>query len=577
MSHRSALCRVAALSLLGVAAGAADARASTYCVADPACVAAGGHDSGADLGDGLADAAAHAGNDKVKVGPGTFTGPFAYVPPGDLELVGAGADATVLHLPPGAAGETLLTLSKSSVASLRLAVGAGNGNTGLTLVRGVATDIAVDFAAGSTSSAGVRIDGGLLQDARVVTPAEINSYAVVAGDLPYQISRADLRSQHGIVSQSPLFPSHVDRTRIHARVGIVHNCGQLVVDDVLVRGPELVHGVWGRDLTCPGDTRLTLRHATVAGSGAAGVLAQGWGAGNDVEVRVANSIISGVKYGLSRHAGEGARAALIADWSSWEPAGVVSENLTGGTGTLVAGVRVAGAPGFVDPGADDFRLRADSPLVDAGEPAALQPGEPITDLAGRLRLAPGKFGAAARRDLGAYERQPLLAMPTPAPPAGPVSAPAPAGPAPVPGPVPDGAATSVALQLSGARRQRALRSGVTLVARSDSAVRLRTTARLRLGRRTLRLPAGSAAVAAGGSSPLVVRLPARRRAAAKRTLLAGKRVAVTVRVSATAADGRTAEASRVVRVIGARAAARPKTVEASRVAKVSMGMKAVVR
>src|SRR5829696_7791609 len=40
--------------------------------ADPVCVAEGNTDSGADLGDGIADAAAHAGDDTVRVGPGSF-------------------------------------------------------------------------------------------------------------------------------------------------------------------------------------------------------------------------------------------------------------------------------------------------------------------------------------------------------------------------------------------------------------------------------------------------------------------------------------------------------------------------
>jgi hypothetical protein len=46
------------------------ASANTYCVADPACVTAGGIDSGADPEDGFSDAAANPGHDRVEIGPG---------------------------------------------------------------------------------------------------------------------------------------------------------------------------------------------------------------------------------------------------------------------------------------------------------------------------------------------------------------------------------------------------------------------------------------------------------------------------------------------------------------------------
>ena len=264
--HRSVLYRLAVFSVLCLAATATQARASTFCVADPACVAEGHHNSGANLADGIADAAAHAGDDTVRVGPGSFKGPFAYTAPGDLTLVGAGP-ATVLYLPPATAGATLLALDHSSVASLRLTIGAGEGNIGARLFRGSATDVAIEFGAGSTSSVGVSLTGGSLHDVRVVAPSGAGSTAVWADTLPFRISGSELHSEHGVVSSSPLGASRIDTTRIDARFAIMHHCGELVVDDTLIWGERVMHAAWARDVSCAGDTALTLRHTTIVGAG----------------------------------------------------------------------------------------------------------------------------------------------------------------------------------------------------------------------------------------------------------------------------------------------------------------------
>jgi hypothetical protein len=541
MSRLSVLCRIAAFCVFSLAATAVQAHAATFCVADPVCVAEGHNDSGSDLGDGLADAAANAGDDKVRVGPGSYEGPFAYAPPGNLELVGAG-DATVLHLPAGSANTTLLQLDRASVSSLRLAVGAGNANTGASLSRSSTEDLSIEFAAGSTNSVGVFLEGGTLRAAHITTPPDANSVAVATGSLPYHITESDLRSGIGVLSFSPLLPARIDATRIDAPFGIIHHCGKLFVDDTLIAGEDMVTAAWARDTSCAGDTELTLRHTTIAGAGdpgSTGVMVQAGGAGNEVTVRVVNSIIHAVGHAMIRTAADAGKASLIADWVSWVSAGVQSSNISGGTGALAAGEQVGGAPGFADPAAGDFRLRADSVLVDAGDPVALQPDEPATDLEGRPRLAARYNGGAPRRDLGAFERSPVA---PPAPPAPPVP----------PGtPAPPGAAPAPLLSVSAARRQRALKKGVVLVARSDMAVALRATGRLRIAgrRRTIRLRTASAALTEAGTSRLVLRVPARKRSRVKRALTRRARVKVALSVTATTTDGRTAKAARTVRVV----------------------------
>ena len=65
----------------------------------------------------------------------------------------------------------------------------------------------------------------------------------------------------------------------------------------------------------------------------------------------------------------------------------------------------AADPGFVAP-PGDLRPRADSPLVDAGDPAPLSSGEPHEDALGEVRAMDGDADGTARRDIGAFERRP---------------------------------------------------------------------------------------------------------------------------------------------------------------------------
>ena len=61
-------------------------------------------------------------------------------------------------------------------------------------------------------------------------------------------------------------------------------------------------------------------------------------------------------------------------------------------------------PGFAGPG--DWRLRPDSPLVDAGRPGPLSESEPHEDALGFVRVVDGNGDGVPRRDIGAQEVQP---------------------------------------------------------------------------------------------------------------------------------------------------------------------------
>jgi hypothetical protein len=121
---------------------------------------------------------------------------------------------------------------------------------------------------------------------------------------------------------------------------------------------------------------LTAGHLTVLGSGPVGVrVATG------ASARVANSIV----WGFAR---------------PFEGSAAVSHSHHDGAD-----------PAFVAPPAD-LRLRADSPLVDAGDPSPLGSGEPHEDAMGDVRAVDGDGDGTARRDVGALERRPPAPPPT---------------------------------------------------------------------------------------------------------------------------------------------------------------------
>ena len=113
---------------------------------------------------------------------------------------------------------------------------------------------------------------------------------------------------------------------------------------------------------------LSAAHLTVAGSGPAGLrMAAG------AHAVVADSIVWGFQRGFS------GRAA----------------------------VTFSHLPESGDPGLEaDLRLRADSPLIEAGDPRPLDAGEPERDALGDVRAMDGDGDGTARRDVGALERRP---------------------------------------------------------------------------------------------------------------------------------------------------------------------------
>jgi hypothetical protein len=144
--------------------------------------------------------------------------------------------------------------------------------------------------------------------------------------------------------------------------------GRVRMHSVLLSGP-------GLDVE---SGTLIAAHLTVFGTGATGLrVASG------AQANVANSLVWGFRAGIS---GTATTTHSHLPESGVDPAFVA-------------------APG-------DLRLRADSPLVDAGDPRPLDADEPESDALGAVRAIDGDGDGTARRDVGALERRPPAPPPT---------------------------------------------------------------------------------------------------------------------------------------------------------------------
>jgi hypothetical protein len=115
---------------------------------------------------------------------------------------------------------------------------------------------------------------------------------------------------------------------------------------------------------------------------------------------VRNSVLTGYHEALRRSATAGSTANITTDYSDYTGPTTADS----GPGSVTETNHLVAAPGFV--GATDFHLRPDSPLIDAGDLAALGAGESATDASGQPRITDGNGDCTARRDVGAYVFQP---------------------------------------------------------------------------------------------------------------------------------------------------------------------------
>jgi hypothetical protein len=407
---------LAAVLAVGVAAPAG---ASTYCVNDPSCIAAGGTDKGNDataLASALATAQALGGRDRVEVGAGSYAraGGFTYTggAGNELDLVGAGhAQSVVTNT---TTGTTLaINAPASTVTGFGVDIAPSNGGTGFSLwgTQSVAEDIAVTGQAGTVSATGASASGGAtLSDSTVTGTGNQLLYGVVGDGTLRDSTIAASDFTYGVYGLTD-----VHRVAIAAGTGVIESGGPpSKIDQVVIRVPAGGQGI-ASGSTSFGDTVMTADHVTILGvgdlgsQGAVTSATAGGPTAHNGKLILRSSIVRGVGHALARHADHGA-ADIEVDHSDFDPATTLTAVQAGGSGAVTdKGGNVNVDPMFQS--ASDFHLLVGSPVIDAGAPA-VQSGESVTDLGGAPRLS----GSAT--DMGAFEYAPPAPPPPPPPSSG---------------------------------------------------------------------------------------------------------------------------------------------------------------
>ena len=211
-----------------------------------------------------------------------------------------------------------------------------------------------------------------------------------AGRRLTELGRADLGDDRSSVSGMTLRATVGNALAVRGEASDLHVVGRVRLRDgsalrssavegaLVAAGRVEMHSVQlsGAGVEVESGT-LTAAHTTLVGSGATGLrVASG------AQANLANSIVWGFGAGVS--------GTVTVTHSHLPESGV--------------------DPGFL--AGDDLRLRADSPLVDAGEPRPLDAEEPESDALGAVRAMDGDGDGTARRDVGAAERRPPPSPPT---------------------------------------------------------------------------------------------------------------------------------------------------------------------
>jgi hypothetical protein len=395
------------------------ALADSFCVADPACVSAGGT-SEPDVQTALN--VIKAGNASVPatltLGGGTFAGPFSYFSARPLTITGSGTGGITARSPAlsssttlQAAGDntTVLTFggnSSDAVSALTINVTSGNTVTGLALLSGAsAGHVIINTPPSSVPATGVNISGG-----STITKSDIEVGALDDNaDTSYGVLSSGGSAIDSVIAAPVAFGTNADASAFAVRdtlaatdTGVLCEQSLCFVEDTVIGMSDAGNGFGPFDALLAecgalNDASIIATNDTILGSMQYGADAFGCAsASRHTTITLDSSILMGAQQSL--HAEEA-------------PSGMASVTVTpsydeyDGTFGQLPPLAVVNGPGVGWVNQDPMCITRDcgigwnSPAVDAGNPAPLGLLDSTTDRAGRPRVVNG------RRDIGAFEYQ----------------------------------------------------------------------------------------------------------------------------------------------------------------------------
>jgi hypothetical protein len=344
---------------------------------------------------------------------------FTHNSPEKVEIIGKGVGKSGLR---GLAGPATVHLggnSESSISDVSLEA-TGSSKRALMLEGTRATRVAYEQAPGTAPVAGMTLIKARLEQAEITMHEPLN--AVMVGDAS-AITDSKLTSHDAAAVLQYAGDLTIRRSTLAAKYGVLAADGHVSLSDTLIDLRYQAGEAYGilattAVATAPASVVVDAERVTIAGSGASSASSSGIGAYSDADktatVNARDVAIGGVPHALVRSTSGTGVASIHTDHSAYSTVDLLDT----GNGEITQTDRVDAEPGFVDPAAGDFRLKAGSALVDGGSPAAL--AAEAVDRDGAPRHVDGDGDCTARTDIGAYERVGLPCRP-PTPPPAPVA------------------------------------------------------------------------------------------------------------------------------------------------------------
>ena len=417
--------RLLAFTVVIFGVAASPAKAFDWCVGEQREGCSG---SVASVQDALWGAAGNPGPDRVLIGHGDFvvpSGGLVYDSPNRVEIRGiSGTETRLLQANETPSTENALRVSDSAsgesvIADLGIVVGQKNpsgpgfiDNAALMLGQNtLVEDVVVRAAPGVGRARGLVLEGQT-----TVTGVDVdlgfgpNGTVALAAEDPGAVVTVEDSSLRGALAIEALrgAAATVRRVDTEASFECVAAFSATVDAENVVCGLDPLTGANSYAFAAGvggGGTAndMIVRNATVTGGDerSYGAYSQANSAGGG-DLTITDSILRVPNHTLGRHASDALPANLVAEHNDFDPDATVGDN--SGPGTLTnTGARTDDPRFLGDPALGELRLRHDSPLIDAGNPASVAGA--TTDVNGDERVRDGNGDGAARVDLGAFEYQ----------------------------------------------------------------------------------------------------------------------------------------------------------------------------